>query len=76
MQENIVKNVNLKLLNKVLLVLRQKKAGKKMIKDLNNFIYLFKETARAFHEAYPEVDPANPGYKFVPKKFLDLSGNK
>ena len=75
MQDNIVQDVNLRLLNKVLLVLRQKKAGKKMIRELNNFIYLFQETARAFHEAYPEVDPANPGYKFHQKvwpKNLDI----
>ena len=69
MQENTVQDVNLRLLNKVLLVLCQKKAGKKMIRDFDEFIRDFKETARAFHEAYPEVDAQNPGYKFTSKSF-------
>jgi hypothetical protein len=64
MQENIVKNVNLKLLNKVLLVLRQKKAGKKMIKDFEGLIWEFKACSESFKATYPEVDAQNPGYRF------------
>jgi hypothetical protein len=64
MQENIVKNVNLKLLNKVLLVLRQKKAGKCLVRDFDEFCRDFRQTSVAFHAAYPEIDPQNPGYRF------------
>lgn len=67
MQENIVQDVNLRLLNKVLLVLRQKKAGKCLIRDFEEFIWEFKACSESFRAAYPEIDPKNPGYQWRPK---------
>lgn len=45
---------NTKLLEKVLIILKNKKAGKKVIKDFTNFLFRFKETRESFWLTFPE----------------------
>jgi hypothetical protein len=49
--ENISK---IKLLEKVLIILKNKKAGKKVVKDFANFLFRFKETRESFWLTFPE----------------------
>ena len=45
---------NIKLLEKVLIILKNKKAGKKVVKDFANFLFRFKETRDSFWLTFPE----------------------
>jgi len=45
---------NIKLLEKVLIILKNKKAGKKVVKDFSNFLFRFKETRDSFWLTFPE----------------------
>jgi hypothetical protein len=42
------------MLQKVLVILKSKKSGKKIIKQFGNFIQDFKETKDLFHLTFPE----------------------
>ena len=46
------------MLQKVLIILKNKKAGKKIIKQFGNFIQDYKETRDLFHLTFPE-NPTN-----------------
>jgi len=45
---------NIKLLEKVLIILKNKKAVKKVVKDFSNFLFRFKETRDSFWLTFPE----------------------
>lgn len=45
---------NSELLSKVLTILRQKKVGKRTIKEFSQFRQDFEETRKSFHLEYPE----------------------
>ena len=45
---------NSELLAKTLIILKNKKAGKKIIKDFTNFVFKYEELREAFLLTYPE----------------------
>tara|TARA_R110000868_G_scaffold20883_1_gene87636 strand:- start:242 stop:418 length:177 start_codon:yes stop_codon:yes gene_type:complete len=46
---------NSKLLNQVFNILKYKKAGKKVVRDFNNFIIDYEDLKKSYHLTFPEV---------------------